>query len=28
MRDKDFIRALIATYAIAPTTDWATPGAV
>ncbi|GCD95948.1 hypothetical protein [Embleya hyalina] len=28
MNDKDFIRALIATYTIAPTTDWATPGAV
>jgi len=26
LHDKDFIRALIATYAIAPTTDWATPG--
>ena len=26
MTDKDFIRALIATYAIAPTTDWARPG--
>ncbi|GAA4991047.1 hypothetical protein GCM10023205_73580 [Yinghuangia aomiensis] len=28
MHDKDFIRALIDTYAIAPTTDWATAGAV
>lgn len=28
MNDKDFIRALIATYAIAPTTDRSTPGEV
>ncbi|MFF7244377.1 hypothetical protein ACFZBU_10835 [Embleya sp. NPDC008237] len=28
MHDKAFIRALIATYAIAPTTDWAIPGTV
>ena len=27
MHDDDFIRALIATYTIAPTTDWATPDA-
>ena len=27
LHDNDFIRALIATYTIAPTTDWATPDA-
>ena len=27
MHDQDFIRALISTYSIAPTTDWATPDA-
>ena len=27
LHDSDFIRALIATYTIAPTTDWATPDA-
>jgi hypothetical protein len=27
LHDRDFIRALIATYSIKPTTDWATPGA-
>ena len=27
VHDADFIRALIATYTIAPTTDWLTPSA-